>query len=218
MSEGPDHTEEQATPVAPDDAENAPSARRVASPQADKRVTTPSELFQRLRESEGERIHWKLEALRASYYVFSQNHLELSKSIEHFQAQENAYRFWLVRERERLRAFQFENMRLFHFLAGAFTLVDHTRILVQELYPQHAFRDEYQKRVDNDFTNSSIAGFVKGLRNWMVHCGLVPVKVQASLSAQFLMFRSCPVMCPPHALKTYPQQRAVDTLPNLHQN
>jgi len=176
MSEGRDHTEGRATPVAPDDSKRAPGSAKVVSQQ--------HELFQRIQQSEGEKIHWKLEALRASYHVFSQNHVELCKSIEHFEAQQNVHRYWLIEERERLSAFQFENMRLFHnFLAGAFTLVDHTRILVRKLYAQHAFLAEYRKRVDHDFSTSDIAGFVKGLRNWMVHRGLVPVKVQASLSA-----------------------------------
>src|ERR1017187_1124233 len=180
MSDGRHHTEGRATPAAPDDPK-APAAEKVASHQTDDRA---HELFQRIRQSEGEKIHWKLEALRASYHVFSQNHLELCKSIEHFEAQENVYRYWLIGERERLGAFQLENMRLFHnFLSGAFTLVDHTRILVRELYAQDAFLAEYKKRIDHDFSTSNIAGFVKGLRNWMLHRGLVPVKVQASLGA-----------------------------------
>jgi hypothetical protein len=143
------------------------------------------ELFGRILQSEGERIYWKLEVLRASYYVFSRNHAELSKAIEHFQSAEHVPRYWGNPNREAMRAFQRENMRLLHnFLSGAFTLVDHTRILVRETYTDHPFGTEYQKRVEEEFTKSDIAGFVKGMRNWMVHRGIVPVRMQATLGAE----------------------------------
>lgn len=142
------------------------------------------ELFEKMRNSEGEKIYWRMEGLRAIYYVFSQNYAELSSAIAHFEADESFPRYWHVQQRHNMRAFQQENMRLLHnVVAAAFSLVDQTRILVREIYGEEPFQNEYQRKVDEVFSNSEIAGLVKGLRNWMLHRGLVPVDMQATLDA-----------------------------------
>ena len=141
------------------------------------------QLFQQIRASEGELIHWKKEALRASYFVFSANYAELINSVKHLERDQK----WLrtLRNRDALETFQMNNLRLMHnFLASAFTLVDHTRILARELYSGKPFYAEYEHQTKQVFSHSPTAGFVKGLRNWMLHKGLVPVMIETKVGAE----------------------------------
>lgn len=141
------------------------------------------DIIQRIKDSEGERITWKMEALAATFFVFAGNRLELRARIGQFEKAENPAKLWNVDNREVLRHFQMDIMRLLHnFLASAATLIDHTRIVTRELYQGRRFEQEYQRRMDGVFSRSAVAGFVKGLRNWMLHKGLVPVVVRLSVT------------------------------------
>jgi hypothetical protein len=66
--------------------------------------------------------------------------------------------------------------RLFHnFLAGAMTLVDHTRVLVSDKYLGTDVNKEFRTRVDRDFGTNPLTRFVQDLRNYMSHKGMPPV-------------------------------------------
>jgi hypothetical protein len=136
------------------------------------------EIFDRIRQSEGERIYWEQESLRASYVVFSKNYEALRAVIEGFENPDNGSRFLSIGKRQLLKLIQLENMRHLHnFLAGASTLIDHTRVMVRRLYANHPFQHEYQAKRAEIFNGTGPAGLVKGLRNWMVHKGIVPVVI-----------------------------------------
>ncbi|MBR0748233.1 hypothetical protein JQ582_30305 [Bradyrhizobium japonicum] len=70
-----------------------------------------------------------------------------------------------------------EVSRLFHnFLAAAMTLVDHTRVFVDEYYLGTQVKREFSDRVNRTFANNPLTRFVQDLRNYMVHRGLPPVQ------------------------------------------
>jgi hypothetical protein len=48
------------------------------------------------------------------------------------------------------------------------------------LYQNKPFHEEYKSKRDDTFKSSELAGFIKGLRNWMLHKGLVPVVARLS--------------------------------------
>jgi hypothetical protein len=52
---------------------------------------------------------------------------------------------------------------------------------VNDLYRKTTFFLEYEEEKRKSFVESSIAGFIKGLRNWMVHRGPVPLCVVSKL-------------------------------------
>lgn len=138
-------------------------------------------LMRRIKESEGERVFWKMEALGATIFLFTQNRLELTNRLRQIETPDNHGKLFTVRNREVLRLFQKEIMRLLHnYLASAFTLVEHTRILTREIYHGQAFYHEYERKVTELLSDSPVAGFVQGLRNWMLHKGLLPVLVRLS--------------------------------------
>jgi hypothetical protein len=76
-----------------------------------------------------------------------------------------------------------EIFRLLHnFLAGVATLIDHTRVLTNEIYADRPFKAEYDAKVKELFGNAPMPGFVKDLRNWMVHKGAVPLCIISKLT------------------------------------
>lgn len=70
-----------------------------------------------------------------------------------------------------------EVSRLFHnFLAGAMTLVDHTRVFVDDFYLGTSVNKEFKSRVSRNFSDNKLTRFVQDLRNYMVHRGLPPLQ------------------------------------------
>lgn len=63
--------------------------------------------------------------------------------------------------------------RLLHnFLAAAKTLVDHTRVFMEEHYPGSALKRRYAEKVETDLADNEVCKFVHDLRNYMLHRGL----------------------------------------------
>lgn len=66
-----------------------------------------------------------------------------------------------------------ESMRLFHnFLASAKSLVDHTRVFVEETYAGTSVLTLYNEHTTKTFAEDHLSKFVHDLRNYMVHKGL----------------------------------------------
>jgi len=66
-----------------------------------------------------------------------------------------------------------EVMRLFHnFLASAKSLIDHTRVFVEEYYINSALKQTYQQKINTDFAKDPLMKFVQDLRNYMLHRAL----------------------------------------------
>ncbi len=126
----------------------------------------------KLMSSEGWLIEEKIERLEVSIFIFSGNFEELMKTIELYKSP-SSFVLHDVRNREELNQFFKEVTRLLHnYLASAMTLVDHTRILVKELYAEEKFAefyDEYGFKIKEVFAENSLHQFIQGLRNYIVH-------------------------------------------------
>jgi hypothetical protein len=146
-----------------------------------KKITDPAEIIKRIKESEGERVSCKIEELHATFFIFSANREQLLTAIRAFEHPTNMSTLWSVENRPALRHFHKEIARLLHnYLASAATLIDHTRIFVRDLYQGQPFYEEYQEKRDDTFKTSQLAGFIMGLRNWMLHKGLAPTVARLS--------------------------------------
>jgi len=76
-----------------------------------------------------------------------------------------------------------ETKRLLHnFLASAKSLVDHTRVIVNRLYADHEFRNEYQSKLDQDLAKNPVQKFVQNLRNYTQHYTLPILALQITFS------------------------------------
>lgn len=140
-----------------------------------------------LRQLPGWSVRAELLAFDRSLRVFASNADELSRFLGESQEPATAFQLWARDNREGFERFLDEVDRLLHnFVAGAMTLRDHARRLRRKLLPDDETDNlaaECQARIDADFTNSPLAQFVEGLRNFVLHRRLPVARGSLSWSA-----------------------------------
>jgi len=135
-----------------------------------------------LKKSEGWRIHEEIQRLGRSFYIFRTNYDELTKTL--FLDYAQFLILFDVRNDKNMKEFLIEvTRRLHNFVAGAKTLVDHTRNVAAELYKTTPFWSVYQSELNKRFTSNPAIQFVHCLRNYTLHKDLA--LVSASLSSTF---------------------------------
>jgi hypothetical protein len=128
------------------------------------------ELEEQMKATEGYRLHLKIRALRNSYYVFEANYRNLTVALDRVGKIENLTTLWAVDNRDKLDRLLAEITRLLHnFLAGAKTLVDHTRVFENDMYKGKGFEKVYQAKVERDLVDSPVVSFVQDLRHYVLH-------------------------------------------------
>jgi hypothetical protein len=128
------------------------------------------ELSEQIKATEGHRIQTKIRGLESSYYVFESNYLWLVRALDYFGREDVFMELWREDNRAKLERFIDEVTRLLHnFLAGAKSLVDHTRVFKDNMYKDHNFKEVYQEKVDRDLKHSPIVCFVQDLRHYVLH-------------------------------------------------
>jgi hypothetical protein len=122
---------------------------------------------------EGWKIEVKTRYLGISHYIFITNYNQLKTSLELFNHKEVSSTIWAVKNRNKLNQFQIEVIRLFHnYLASVKSLVDHTRIVVEEVHGNKEFSREYELKKQEIFVNSPLSRFIQDLRNYILHKGI----------------------------------------------
>jgi disulfide oxidoreductase YuzD len=133
-------------------------------------------------------IYRNLQALRASHRVFNGNYYELMRCLNHLKDPREALAMYAPEQRENLELLIDESSRLFHnFLASAKSLVDHTRVIVDRLYLNHEFRNEYQRKLDQEIANNPVQKFVQKMRNYTQHYTLPILALQISFTGDIEM-------------------------------
>jgi hypothetical protein len=128
------------------------------------------ELSEQIKATEGYRIQLKIRTLRSSYYVFEGNYRTLVSALDYFGRIEVFMELWKEDNRAKLESFIDEvTRRLHNFLAGAKTLVDHTRVFKNEMYKGHRFEKVYLEKLHRDLSRSPVVRFVQDLRNYVLH-------------------------------------------------
>ncbi|MGM3306813.1 hypothetical protein ACSQ6I_12740 [Anabaena sp. WFMT] len=127
--------------------------------------------FEDFQNSPEMEIYKNLLALKASFRVFNGNFNELQEYLEHLKTPNEALVKYSYDKRENIEALIDESSRLFHnFLSSAKSLVDHTRVIVNRLYPaDHEFNQEYQNKLQADLANHPVQKFIQNLRNYTQH-------------------------------------------------
>ncbi|MFT0803255.1 hypothetical protein VSK91_19640 [Bacillus swezeyi] len=127
----------------------------------------------KIKKSEGFRIHKKMKDLDVSKYVFEKNHEELCKTIDLFKSDYNkAIKRIKISQGKGLNPFLYEISRLLHnYLASGKTLIDHSRKIFQDEYEHKhlAFSEVYQNKIKEIFVESPLAKFIQDIRNYSVH-------------------------------------------------
>ena len=127
-------------------------------------------LFSEIDESRGMAYLNQCKGRSFSLNIFVGNLQELKKCCKLIETPEVGLR--LMSSEHSVQAHR-ESMRLFHnFLASAKSLVDHTRVFVEDAYAGTQVQASYKQRVANTFSTDPLSKFVQDLRNYMVHKGL----------------------------------------------
>ena len=129
------------------------------------------DLHDEITKSEGWRIKTKIRTLELSYYTFKQNNNELKNLLEMYCGNSELAEQLINPERSyEFDSFMAEITRLFHnYLAAAKTLIDHTRKFFQDEYKNSNFEREYNEKINETFTHSTISKFIQDIRNYSLH-------------------------------------------------
>ena len=105
--------------------------------------------------------------------IFERNFQELVEATRSVSDSDHGLRLMSQENREAGRHVHREINRLVHnFVAGAKSLIDHTRVFMQEHYEGTSVANAYKRKVDATFANNPVAKFVQDLRNYMMHKGM----------------------------------------------
>lgn len=112
----------------------------------------------------------RIKSLEASLYVFERNYKELRDLLIMHSNPREAIKLRKAGKKPEMRSFLYEIARLFHnYVTSVKSLIDHTRVIYQEIYRGTKRFPEYQAEVDRRFTNNPLAQFIEDLRNYCLH-------------------------------------------------
>lgn len=139
-------------------------------------MNTPTksyELFTQLHSSKGMEYLNRRKLRAFSFNIFSGNFIEVKKACSIVENPEIGLKLMSESMKEAGTQAHMEVMRLFHnFLAAAKSLVDHTRVFVDEHYAGTGFKQAYEQKVQAEIANDPLMKFIQDLRNYMLHRGL----------------------------------------------
>ena len=127
--------------------------------------------------SEGHRVLSRRLSLSNALDVFRGNHAELKRFLGHVAQPSVMAHMWNQSHPYRLDYAQREAARLLHnYVAAAFSLVDSTRVFVEEHYAGTRLMEEYRARVRAEFADAPLHRFLQQLRNYTLHYRQPPMR------------------------------------------
>lgn len=129
------------------------------------------ELLDKLRDSKGYKITKKINSFYLSTYIFKENYSQLINQIDLQTNKKNPQEIHSLENREKLREIQIETLRFLHnFLASAQSLIDHTRVFINDLYENNSnFKEEFSQKIQDTFINDELCVFIKDFRQFLQH-------------------------------------------------
>lgn len=117
-----------------------------------------------------------------SVRLFERNAAELLAALDALTRDPRTFHLVQVSDRAALDAVLEQVVYLLHnFVAAALTLVDHTRVLHQDLYADSELFPDYQDEVSKRFATVPLIQFVKCLRQFAQHVRLPHVSFNVSI-------------------------------------
>jgi DNA repair exonuclease SbcCD ATPase subunit len=143
------------------------------------------ELTLQIKTSEGYQIRNGINLLRKNYFIFDGNYVNLKHVLEEFEQPMVFLKLWDEKDRHKLDLYINEVVRYFHnYLAGAVSLLDHTRVFIEDTRQEADFTGEYKQRMDRDFTHALLPNFMRDLRHYMLHRELPFALAELNFSAE----------------------------------
>jgi hypothetical protein len=129
--------------------------------------------FQQIHESPGMNFLNKIHTRSFSLNIFQMNALELMEATRKVRDPDVGLFLMAEDNKEAGQQAHRELSRHIHnFAASSKTLVDHTRVFLDENYSKTEIIISAQTKIINTFANDPVSKFVHDLRNYMLHKGL----------------------------------------------
>jgi len=140
-------------------------------------------LFKRLHASKGMQYLNRRKIRAFTLNVFQGNLDELRKTCDLIEDPESGLRLIQASMDTGNNAAHMEVLRRLHnFLAAAKSLVDHTRLFIDEHYARTPIQEAYAQKVESDLSQDPLVKFVQDLRNYMLHRDLPASSMSISVS------------------------------------
>jgi hypothetical protein len=129
------------------------------------------ELGEEIKKLPGYDIYFHhIKGLELSRYIFDKNYQELTAILNFVTLDPRGNELHRVENKEKLTAFSYEIVcKLHNYIAAVETLVSHSRAIHVRLCEQNHLFPDYDERINTDFNNDPLAGFVQDLRSYFLH-------------------------------------------------
>src|SRR5215472_4096614 len=110
-----------------------------------------------------------IKGLELSRYIFDKNYQDLVAILNFVTVDPRGNELHRAENKEKLTAFSYEIVcKLHNYIAAVETLVSHSRTIHVNLCEKRHLFPDYDERVDADFNNDPLAGFMQELRNYFL--------------------------------------------------
>ncbi len=152
-------------------------------------METSAETYKRLKKAldndPGHRYHIRMMLHERSLHIFGGNFADLVRILNFIEDPNNITKVWAEDKRQDQIFFHREVVRYFHnFLSGARSVVEHTRIFMNDAHGNQPIHARYTQKVTEQFANDAMARFVQDLRNYFLHKGVPASTMQLSLNME----------------------------------
>lgn len=133
-------------------------------------------ILDKIENSPGHKIDSSARLLEISFKLMTVNFVHLKKFIQHVPLFSSA-------QKDSSEEFQIEALRLFvNFLNSAVAFKDHIRNYVRAIYgdPKTALGGSYQAKIETEFANDPLTGFIEAMRNTHDHQKVIPIGLQTT--------------------------------------
>lgn len=149
----------------------------------DSRAETYIRLKNALDENLGFKYRNRMMLHEQSLHIFGGNFADLIHALNFIEDPNNIPEVWAEDNRREQMFFHREVARHFHnFLSAARSLVDHTRIFMDETHSGQPIHDSYDTEVTKRFADNPMVRFVHDLRNYFLHKGVPASKMRLSFN------------------------------------
>jgi hypothetical protein len=129
------------------------------------------ELEEEIKKLPGYDIYFHyIKGLELSRYIFDKNYQDLAAILNFVTVDPRGNELHRGENKDKLNAFGYEIVCKFHnYVAAAETLVSHSRTVHVRLCEKDHLFPDYDERVNADFNNDPLAGFIQELRYYFLH-------------------------------------------------
>jgi hypothetical protein len=146
-----------------------------------------------------------IKGLELSRYIFDKNYQDLAAILNFVTVDPRGNELHRAENKDKLNAFGYEIVcKLHNYVAAVETLVSHSRAVHVRLCEKNHLFPDYDERVNADFNNDPLAGFMQELRNYFLHEQAPDISFNTRFDSQWQpMRRACIPLKHLHAKKDW---------------